>query len=161
MLSRCARTPTSSISTSTFRLQRSPSMAIDHGSTQPEQARGRAMNASRTIESDHGAVDAIVLAELRGSFAPSDLVAAVDRLDAHEGRQKWLRACLLRLHAMASHLINDTPQTVAGQEPIWQLAEEIGDELDAFSTSLSHITKLLDQLGRLRPKDDAPAGTDI
>ena len=74
------------------------------------------MNARRTIESDHGTIDADMLAQLKQSFATSDLLAALDRLDACEGRQKWLRACLLRLHAMATHLIDGTPQCVIGQE---------------------------------------------
>jgi hypothetical protein len=52
---------------------------------------------------------------------------------------------------MANHLINGAPQTVTGEETIWQLAEEVGDELDAYTTNLSHITKLVDRLGRLRP----------
>src|SRR5262245_18369291 len=96
-----------------------------------EKACGRAMNARRTAETNHGVVDATVLSELRQGFVTSDLVSAVDALEACKARQKWLRACILRLHAMATHLINDAPQTVSGEEPIWQLAEEIGDELDA------------------------------
>lgn len=115
------------------------------------------MNA-RTVETNHGVVDASVLTELRQSFATSDLIAAVDALELDETRQKWLRACILRLHAMATHLINDAPQTVTGEEPIWQLAEEIGDELDAHAASLSHITKLIDRLGCLRPENDARPG---
>ncbi len=117
------------------------------------------MNAKRTIDTNHGAVDAAVLAELRESFATSDLVAAVDALDAGEARHRWLRACILRLHAMAAHLINDAPRTVTGEEPIWQLAEEIGDELDARATSLSRATELINRLGCLRPGNDATRGT--
>jgi hypothetical protein len=117
------------------------------------------MNAKRTIQTEHGTVDAGVLAELRQSFATSDLIAAVDALDAGEARQKWLRASISRLHAMASHLINDAPKTVTGQESIWQLAEEIGDELDAHAASLSRITKLIDRLGCLRPGNDSTRST--
>jgi hypothetical protein len=116
------------------------------------------MNARRTIETDHGVVDAAVLAVLRQSFATSDLVAAVDALDAGEARHKWLRACILRLHAMATHIINDAPQTVTGEEPIWQLAEEIGDELDAHAASLSRMTKAINRLGCLRPGNDPTRG---
>jgi hypothetical protein len=116
------------------------------------------MNARRTIETYHGAVDATVLAELRQSFATSDLVAAVDVLDAGEARKKWLRVCILRLHAMATHLINDAPRTVTGEEPIWQLAEEIGDELDAHAASLSRMTKTMNRLGCLRPGNYAMRG---
>lgn len=109
------------------------------------------MAAKRVIDTGHGAIDADVLAELQASFATAELLTAIDAIEVSEGRQKWLRACLLRLHAMANHLINAAPQTVTGEEPIWQLAEEIGDELDAHAANLSHIAKLVDRLGQLRP----------
>ena len=112
------------------------------------------MNARKIIETKHGTLDAYVLAELQQSFATSDLLTAIETIEVAEGRQKWLRACLLRLHAMANHLIHGAPQTVIGEEPIWQLAEEIGDELDAYTANLSHITKLVDRLGQLRPNED-------
>lgn len=113
------------------------------------------MNARKIVETEHGALDADVLAELQQSFATADLLTAIDTIDVGAGRQKWLRACLLRLHAMANHLINGAPQTVTGEEPIWQLAEEVGDELEAYTANLSHITKLVDRLGQLRPNQDA------
>lgn len=112
------------------------------------------MNAKRSVETDHGAIDADVLAELQESFATAELLIAIDGIDAGEGRQRWLHASLTRLHAMANHLINGAPQTVTGQETIWQLAEEIGDELDARTASLSHVSKLVDRLGQLRPNSD-------
>ena len=111
------------------------------------------MSAKNIVETAHGSIDADVLAELRQGFATSELLAAVDAIDISEGRRKWLRSSLLRLHAMASHLISGAPQTVTGAEPIWQLAEEIADELDANVANLSHITRLIDRLGRLRPNN--------
>lgn len=119
------------------------------------------MKGSRTVDTEHGTIDADVLAELRQGFATSELVAALDALDVCERRHKWLRACLLRLHAMASHLINGVPRTVSGEEPIWQLAEEIADELDAHATSVSHVTRLVDRLAKLRPNDKTMPGTRI
>ena len=113
------------------------------------------MNARKIVETAYGTIDADVLAELQQGFATSDLLAAVDTIDLSEGRRGWLRSSLIRLHAMASHLINGVPQTVTGEEPIWQLAEEIADELDASTTRLSHITKIVDRLGRLRPYNDS------
>jgi hypothetical protein len=112
------------------------------------------MNAKRYVETDHGTIDADVLAELQQSFATAELLMAIDGIDASEGRQRWLHACLMRLHAMANHLINGAPQTVSGEETIWQLAEEIGDELDACTANLAHVSKLVDRLGRLRPNRD-------
>lgn len=111
------------------------------------------MTARKTIESDYGTVDADVLAELTRSFATSDILAAINTLEIDEGRQQWLRTCLLRLHAMASHLIDGSPKTVIAKEPVWQLAEEIGDELDAHIASLSHVAKVVDRLARLRPNN--------
>ena len=109
------------------------------------------MSAKNIVETAHGSIDADVLAELRQGFATSELLAAVDAIDTNEGRRRWLHSSLLRLHAMANHLISGAPQTVTGDEPIWQLAEEIADELDANVANLSHITRLIDRLGRLRP----------
>lgn len=113
------------------------------------------MNARKIVETAHGTIDADVLAELQQGFATSDLLAAVDTLDINAGRQRWLHSSLVRLHAMASHVIGGAPKTVTGEETIWQLAEEIADEVDACATNLSHITKLVDRLGRLRPNDDS------
>lgn len=118
------------------------------------------MTTRRTVETSHGAVDAGALQELKASSITSDLIAAIDALDANEGREKWLRACLVRLHAMASHLIDGAPKTVTGRQPIWQLAEEIADEIDAQAANLSHITRVVDQLGRrLRPGDGSMPGS--
>lgn len=114
------------------------------------------MIAKRTVESDHGIVDADVLADLKLSSIPSELYAAIGMLDETEGRQRWLHACLVRLHAMTKHLIDGTPKTVTGSEPIWQLAEEIADELDAHTADLARISKIVDRLGRLRPNGYPP-----
>lgn len=186
MLLRCARTLTSSIFTMTSNPEpciRSPARLMMYvrsyrqGPTLLERERpsrratsdhltkhhyikgkrSHFMSVTKIVETAYGTVDAHVLAELQGSFATSDLLVAVDTIQAREARQKWLRGCLLRLHAMASHLINGTPQTVTGQEPIWQLAEEIGDELDAYTANLAHAAKLVDRLARLRPNDDSTA----
>ena len=116
------------------------------------------MNTRKTVETTYGTIDADMLAMLQQSFVTSELLSAVNTIETGEGRQKWLRSNLLRLYAMTSHLIDGAPKTVTGKEPIWQLAEEIADELDAYSTEISHITKLVDQLGRLRPNDDSMPG---
>jgi hypothetical protein len=143
MQSRYGLTLTSSIFTMTFELVWALRLNVR-----------RPMMARKIVDTDHGALDADVLAALQRDFATSDLLVAVEDLDVGKGRQQWLRACLLRLHGMANHLINGAPQTVAGEETIWQLAEEVGDELDAYTANLSHITKLVDRLGRLRPNHD-------
>ncbi len=111
------------------------------------------MTARKTTESDYGTVDADVLAQLKRGFATADVLAAINALEVNAGRQQWLRTCLLRLHAMASHLIDGSPKTVTAKEPVWQLAEEVGDELDAHIASLSHVAKVVDRLARLRPNN--------
>ena len=116
------------------------------------------MNARKTVETAYGTIDADMLAVLQQSFATSELLSAANTIETGDGRQKWLRSNLLRLYAMANHLIDGAPKTVTGKEPIWQLAEEIADELDAYSAKISHITKLVDRLGRLRPNDDSMPG---
>jgi len=109
------------------------------------------MDAPKTVETAYGTVDAAVLRTLKGSFPTPDLLKAADTIEA---RRLWLRSSLLRLHGMARHLIDGDPLTVTANEPIWQLAEEIADELDACAADFSHIIELLDRLGRLRPHDD-------
>ena len=108
-------------------------------------------HVSRTVETHYGAVDADVLAELQQEFATSELLAALDTLGMVAARERRLRASLARLHAMASHELRGAPQTVTGEEPIWQLAQEIADELEGCITILAHIAKLVDRLGQLRP----------
>ncbi len=108
------------------------------------------MDAPETVDTAYGTVDAAVLRNLKGSLPTSDLLKAADSIEA---RRLWLRSSLLRLHGMARHLIDGAPLTVTAVEPIWQLADEIADELDASTVDLSGVTKLVDRLGRLRPPD--------
>lgn len=108
------------------------------------------MAEPKTVETAYGTVDAAVLRTLRGSFPTADLLRAADTIEA---QRLWLRSSLLRLHGMAHHLIDGAPQTVTAKEPIWQLAEEIADQLDAYTAELSDTSRLVDRLGRLRPPD--------
>jgi hypothetical protein len=104
----------------------------------------------KIVETDYGSVDAAVLKKLKDGFLASDLMNAADRIDA---QRLWLRSSLLRLYGMAHHVIDGAPLTVTSKEPIWQLAEEIADQLDACIAVLSGTTRLVDRLGRLRPPD--------
>jgi len=108
------------------------------------------MDEPETVESAYGAVDATVLRTLKGSFPTPDLLKAADTIEA---QRLWLRSSLLRLHGMAHHLIDGAPPTVTAKEPIWQLAEEIADQLEACAAELAGATRLVDRLGRLRPPD--------
>ena len=108
------------------------------------------MNEPRTVETPYGTVDAAMLGTLRGSFPTPDLLKAADAIEA---QRRWLRSSLLRLHGMVHHLLDGAPVTVRAKEPVWQLAEEIADQLDACAAELSGTSRLVDRLGRLRPPD--------
>ena len=104
----------------------------------------------KIVETAYGSVDTDVLKKLKDGFLASDLLKAADGIDA---QRLWLRSSLLRLHAMAHHVIDGGPLTVTSREAIWQLAEEIADQLDACVAALSTTSRLVDLLGLLRPPD--------
>jgi hypothetical protein len=106
------------------------------------------MEDPKTIESAYGTVDAVVLRELQGRFPTADLLKAAEVVEA---QRLWLRDSLVRLHGMARHLVDSAPATLAAQEPVWQLAEEIADQLDASAAAFADARRLVDRLARLRP----------
>ena len=108
------------------------------------------MHAHDIAETTYGTVDAEALKELQGRFPTSDLLKAADSIEA---QRLWLRDSLVRLHEMARHLIDGAPATLAAQEPVWQLAEEIADQLDACAAELADTTRLVERLARLRPPE--------
>jgi hypothetical protein len=108
------------------------------------------MDEPKIVETAFGAVDAGVLKELKGAFPTSDLRRAADAIEA---RRLWLRDSLERLYGMARHLVDGEPPAMAAEEPIWQLAEEIADELDACAADFSRTTALVGRLARLRPPE--------
>jgi hypothetical protein len=106
------------------------------------------MEDPKTIETVYGTVDAVVLSEIRGRFPTSDLLKAAEAVEA---QRLWLRDSLVRLHRMAHHLLDSAPATLTAQEPVWQLAEEIADQLDASAAAFGDARRLVDRLARLRP----------
>ncbi len=108
------------------------------------------MEDPKTVETAYGAVDAVALRELQGRFPTPDLLKAAEAIEA---QRLWLRDSLVRLHGMARHLVDSAPATLAAQEPVWQLAEEIADQLDVCAAELADTTRLVDPLARLRPPD--------
>jgi hypothetical protein len=104
----------------------------------------------KTVETAYGTVDAAVLRELPGRFPTPDLLKAAEAIEA---QRLWLRDSLMRLHGMARHLVDGGPATPGAQEPIWQLAEEIADQLEACTAAFADTTRLVDRLARLRPPD--------
>jgi hypothetical protein len=83
--------------------------------------------------------------KLKDGFLASGLLKAADGIDA---QRLWLRSSLLRLNAMAHHVIDGGPVTVTLKEPIWQLAEEIAHQLDACVATHSKTSRLVDLLRR-------------
>ena len=113
------------------------------------------MAQSRTA-TDYGTVDQQVLDQLRGTFDTSRLLTAIEVVDccrAGEAERATLHSSLRCLHDMASHLIDDAPVTIVSEQPIWQLAEEILDEIEESHIELSGIVRLVDQIAALRPPD--------
>lgn len=108
------------------------------------------MDPSKTVETAYGTVDTVALRELQVRFPTADLLKAAESIEA---QRLWLRDSLVRLHQMARHLIDGAPATLAAQETVWQLAEEIADQLDACEAELVETTGLVERLARLRPPD--------
>jgi chromosome condensin MukBEF ATPase and DNA-binding subunit MukB len=107
------------------------------------------MQVRNTVETAYGTVDAAALRELQGRFPTADLLKAAESIAA---QRLWLRESLVRLHGMTRHLIDRAPATIEAQEPVWQLAEEIADQLDASAAELAATVSLVDRLARLRPQ---------
>jgi hypothetical protein len=108
------------------------------------------MPASNTAETAYGKVNAAVLSDLQGRFPTADLLKAAEAIGAEH---LWLRDSLVRLHGMARHLVDGAPAAQGAQEPVWQLAEEIADQLDASLAQIAGTIRLVERLARLRPPD--------
>lgn len=114
------------------------------------------MAQSRTTVTDHGTVDQLVLDHLRCTFDTSRLLTAIEIVDncVGEAERATLHSNLRCLHGMASHLIDDVPMTIMSEQPVWQLAEEILDEIEESHIEVSGIVTLVQQLAALRPPDE-------
>ena len=115
------------------------------------------MAQSRTTATNYGTVDQLVLDQLRRTFDTSRLLTAIEIVDtcrARDAERATLHSNLRCLHDMASHLIDDVPMAVMSEQPVWQLAEEILDEIEESHIELSGIVRLVDQIAALRPPDE-------
>ena len=114
------------------------------------------MAQSRTTATNYGAVDQLVLDQLRRTFDTSRLLTAIEIVDtcrAGVAERATLHSNLRCLHDMASHLIDDVPMIIMSEQPVWQLAEEILDEIEESHIELSGSVRLVDQIAALRPPD--------
>jgi hypothetical protein len=110
-----------------------------------------------TIETTYGTVDRSVLDELRQTLDTNKILTAieiVDRSAASPDERGRLAASLRCLHGMARHLVDTAPATIVSEQPIWQLAEEILDDLEASSVEFSGIAAIVDRIASLRPNDE-------
>jgi hypothetical protein len=109
----------------------------------------------KTLKTRYGLVDAKNLRQLRQGFDTTQILQAVDGLD--QVRQNLcetgqLRADLLHLHGMAHDLINDagSPSSYPAIA-IWELAEDVAEELEEYVTALREGAKAAVRLTRLAP----------
>ncbi len=117
------------------------------------------MAEKRTCDVRHGPVDAAVLEELQMDFDTTELLDAVDKIDAIRCRicePDGVRQDLLTLHGMAMDVINGAGMGRGSDsdQPIWELASDISFELGDFIEHLESVVKSLDQLERLAPSED-------
>lgn len=111
---------------------------------------------SKSIATSYGTVDQQALEELRKTFDTARLRSAIEAIDncpAGEVERPTLHASLRCLHDMARHLIDNAPMTVTSEQPIWQLAEEILDDIEERHLELSGVVAPVRALAALRPSD--------
>ena len=103
----------------------------------------------------YGEVDAAALASLRAEFdtrALLELATAIEPLSARLATVGGVRDELLRLHRMASTVLNGAPLCEpAGMTDLWELARELCDELDDWAARLRTISTAVRPLARLQP----------
>ena len=114
------------------------------------------MAMHRTLETTYGAVDGCVLDELRRTLDTTELLKAIEVVDRRAANYEEcgrLHSSLRCLHGMTCHLIDAAPATIVSEQPIWQLAEEILDDLEASTVYFSGIAALINRIASLRPSD--------
>lgn len=119
---------------------------------------GMGQGMSETIATHHGVVDRAILETLQDSFVTADLLRAIDAVDRSddisEARRLRVRFQLLRLHGMAQLLVKGYAGAgIAAREPIWELAEEIAEDLAGGPADFSAEVALVERLAGLRPRD--------
>jgi hypothetical protein len=105
-----------------------------------------------------GVVNAKVLEELQDGFDTTQILDAVDTIDEIRYRicdPEGVRDELLRLHGLAHALINGDYSNASEEDgPIWELADDLEDQISEWIDKLSSLAHLLDQLVLLMPEED-------
>ena len=109
----------------------------------------------KTLKTRYGLVDAKSLTQLREGFDTTRILQAVEALDQVRENlceTDQLRTDLLHLHGMAHDLINDagSPSSYPAIA-IWDLAENVAEELEEFATALREGAKAVVRLTQLAP----------
>ena len=106
------------------------------------------------------AVNQEALTRLQETFKTNDILNAVGLLDVLGARcgfsEEGIRNDFLRLHSMAHELINDGCGTWPEEpgETIYELAEDLLDDIGDWLVVLRQIEKMLDKLVELRPEEE-------
>ena len=104
----------------------------------------------------YGDVDPEALAALRDTYDTAMLLEWVKRIDRLCNRlapADGLRDELLRLHRMAHTVVNGVVLIEpAGHTDVWELAQELADELDELAATFSEAAQQVRPLVALRPE---------
>lgn len=116
------------------------------------------MSQSKNVKTIGGMVNAKMLEKLQEEFDTTQILDAVDTIDEIRYRicdPEGMRDDLLRLHGLAHALINGDASNAAEEDgPIWELADDLEDQISDWIDKLRNLAHLLDQLVLLMPEED-------
>ena len=116
------------------------------------------MSQPKNVKTIGGMVNAKVLEELQDGFDTTQILDAVDTIDEIRYRicdPEGMRDDLLRLHGLAHALINGDASNAAEEDgPIWELADDLEDQISEWIDKLRNLARMLDQLVLLMPEED-------
>jgi len=110
------------------------------------------------MKTDVGTVDARMFEKLSEDFDTRRLTTGMNTLTAIRSQvteiDDWQKR-LTRLHRMAMYLINEDDFTgPTGDEPIWEVARELADEIWDWKEGIDELYEALDELSDLAPDPD-------
>lgn len=122
------------------------------------------MSQPKNVKTIGGMVNAKVLEELQEDFDTTQILDAVDTIDEIRYRicdPEGMRDDLLRLHGLAHALINGDHSNASEEDgPIWQLADELEEQISDWIDKLRNLTGMLDQLVSLMPDEGDEEGEE-
>ena len=116
------------------------------------------MSQPKNVKTIGGVVNAKVLEELQNDFDTTQILDAVDTIDEIRYRicdPEGMRDDLLRLHGLAHALINgDCSNASEADGPIWELADDLEEQISEWTDKLRNLAGMLDQLVLLMPENN-------